>query len=391
MLRVACFKILVASLFSLAAYQSGSPKFPEHSYPVNSTIATLGYQDLRYFSDALLTSDADSVADLHVLMLNYSSYDSAYVGKVRSLIAQRLPGVVLTDFWTGSDQTLAELLADQQIVVVPYAATGDPKLIRNYGKVLQLFVRKGGAVVFSGTDQFGVLQNFGLFDLDFGYFCTELEMHASTLEHPILQGTQSDFTLANYIYPLDIPDPNFVSLADIRGYPALGYKSLGAGKVVYLGFEYYYDEFLSSLILENTLRWLSPVATSNLATVPAPESRDNNTPDWAARSVRRSQETLFAGSGRQTAVKTPEFELKIYPNPYFEKATVDLNLEKASPVSVEMTDETGVAISVLLPYRMLNAGLYRLELPNVSPGVYFVKCQIGMQTTVRKVVKTAVQ
>ena len=58
---------------------------------------------------------------------------------------------------------------------------------------------------------------------------------------------------------------------------------------------------------------------------------------------------------------------------------------------VEMTDETGVAISVLLPYRMLNAGLYRLELPNVSPGVYFVKCQIGMQTTVRKVVKTAVQ
>ncbi len=389
MLRVAYFKILVASLFSLAAYQSGSPKFPKQTYPVNSTIATFGYQDTPFFSDEQLASEADSVAGLHVLMLNYSSYDSAYVGKVRSLIAQRLPGVELTDFWAGSDQTLKEILVNQQIVVIPYAATGDPKMICNYGKVLQQFVRKGGAVVFSGTDQFGVLQNFGLFDLDFGYFCTELEIHANALDHPILQGTQTDFTLANYIYPLDIPDPNFVSLADIRGYPALGYKPLGAGKVVYLGFEYYYDEFLSSLILENTLRWLSPVTTPNLTA--APESRENNTPDWAARSVRRSHETLFAGSGRQTAVKTPDFELKIYPNPYYEKATVDLNLEKSAPVTVEMTDETGVTISVLLPYRMLNAGLYRLELPNVSPGVYFVKCRIGMQTTVRKVVKTSVQ
>ncbi|MEZ4940312.1 MAG: T9SS type A sorting domain-containing protein [Saprospiraceae bacterium] len=389
MLRVAYFKILVAGLFSLAAYQSGSPKFPKQTFPVNSTIATFGDQDMRYFSDGLIASDADSVAGLHVLMLNYSSYDSAYVGKVRGLITQRLPGVVLTDFWAGSDQTLKELLASQQIVVVPYAATGDPKLIGTYGKVLQQFVRKGGAVVFSGTDQFGVLQHFGLFDLDFGYFCTELEIHANSLEHPILQGTQTDFTLANYIYPLDIPDPSFVSLADIRGYTALGYKPIGTGKVVYLGFEYYYDEFLSSLILENTLRWLSPVTTSNPAA--APEFRENNTPDWAARSVRRSQETLFAGSGRQTAVKTPDFELKIYPNPYFEKATVDLNLEKPGPVMVEMTDETGVTFTVLLPNRMLNAGSYRLDLPNVSPGVYFVKCRIGMQTTVRKVVKTSVQ
>lgn len=391
MLRVAYFKILVASLFSLAAYQSGSPKFSEHTYPANSTIATLGCQDMHYFSNALIASDADSVADLHVLMFNYSSYDSAYAGKVRSLIIQRLPGVALTSFWEGSDKTLAELLADQQIVVVPYAATGDPKLIRNYGKVLQQFVRKGGSVVFSGTDQFGVLQNFGLFDLDFGYFCTELEIHANSLEHPILQGAQADFILANYIYPLDIPDPNFVSLADIRGYPAIGYKSLGTGKVVYLGFEYYYDEYLSSLILENTLRWLSPVAAAIPTAASVSESREPATPNWAARSVQRSQETLFAGSGRQTAVKTPEFELKIYPNPYFEKATVDLNLEKAGPVSVEMTDESGVAVSILLPYRMLNAGFYRLELPNVSPGVYFVKCQIGMQTTVRKVVKTSVQ
>jgi len=388
MLRVAYFKVLVAGLFSLAAYHTGGPKFSEQTLPVNSTVAHFFDQETRLASDVLASPDADSVKGLHVLMLNYSSYDSAYVSKVRGLIVQRLPGVVLTDFWSGSDQSLKGLLKGQQMVVIPYPATGDSKQIRNYGKILAQYVRQGGAVVFSGTDQFGVLQHYGLFDLDFGYFCTDLEVHTNASEHPILLGTQSDFTLANYVYPLDVSDPNFVTLAEIRGYPAVGFKQLGAGKVVYLGLEYYYDEYLSTLILENTLRWLAPAATLGPASAPATREEPA---DWTARSVRRSQETLFAGSGRQTAVKAPDFELKIYPNPYFEKASVDINLEKAGPVTVEMTDETGVTVSLLLPYRVLNAGFYRLELPNVSTGVYFVKCRIGNQTTVRKVVKASVQ
>jgi hypothetical protein len=385
MLRVVFYILLVASLFGLAAYQSGGPKFPERLLPANSTVANFFYENVRPAPEAPATPEVDSVRDLHILMLNYSAYDSAYVAKIKGMIEQRLPGVMLTDFWNGSDQSLKEALVDQQIVVITYPSTGETNQIRRYGKLLNQFVQQGGAVVVSGTDQFGILQHYDLVDLDFGYFCTDFEVHESAVEHPILRGTPAEFALANYIYPLDISDPNFVVLADVRGYPALGFKPLGAGKIVYLGLEYYYDESISTLILENTLRWLAPAS----AVSPVVQSTEERV-EWTARSVRRSEETLFAGSGKSMA-NAPDFSLKIYPNPYFDKATLDLNLQKPDPVSVEMTDETGVAVAVLLPYRMLNSGFYRLELPNVSPGVYFVKCQVGTQTSVRKVVKVATQ
>ena len=386
MLRVASLAVLVAGLLSLAAYQSGAPKFLDRPFPANSTVANFFLNGERLAPEELELTSADSVRGLRVLMLNYSAYDSAYANKLKALIGQRLPGTIMTDFWSGSTAALAELLEGQQLVVVPYPANGNSQQVRAYGKILIQFVKKGGAVVFSGTDQFGILQQYGLFDLDFGYFCSDLEVHGQAQDHPILQGTPADFALANYVYPLDISDPNFIILAEIRGYPALGFKSLGAGKVVYLGLEYYYDEAVSTRILENTLRWLAPDAILSPATSADMESRD-----WTARSVVKREETLFAGSGRTAAPQAPAFDLKIYPNPYFEKATVDLNLEKSEPVSVEMTDETGVTTAVLLPYRVLNSGFYRLELPNVASGVYFVKCQVGSQTTVRKVVKVATQ
>lgn len=386
MLRVASLTALVAGLFSLAAYQSGAPKFLDQPFPANSTVANFFLDGERSAPENLVISAADSVRNLRILLLNYSAYDSAYASKMKSLIAQRFPGVVLTDFWAGTASSLTQLLDGQHLVVVTYPAKGDVKLVSAYGKVLTQFVKKGGSVVFSGTDQFGLLQQYGLFDLDFGYFCSDLEIHEDVTDHPILQGTPADFSLANYVYPLNVSDPDFVTLADIRGYPALGYKSLGAGKVVYLGLEYYYDEYISSRILENTLRWLAPEAVSGSTIA----STNAENPDWTSRSVVRREETLYAGSGR-IATNSPAFDLKIYPNPYFEKATLDVNLDKSNPVSVEMTDEKGVSIAVLLPYRVLNAGFYRLELPNVPSGVYFVKCQVGSQTTVRKVVKVTAQ
>lgn len=387
MLRAASFVTLVAGLMGLAAYWPGGPKFMERPYPVNTTLARDLLHDMRYVP---LSGEqgggmpVDSASGLHILMLNYSAYDSVYVGKVKQLVNRRLPGVAISDFWSGTTQELTDQLADQQIVVVTYPASGNVNQIRAYGKVLSQFVRQGGAVVFSGTDQFGVLQQYGLLNLSFGYFCSDLEVHEIAPEHPILTGAPSQFLMANYTYPLDIPDPNFVALADVRGYPTLGYKAMGNGKIVYLGLEYYYDEPISSQILENTLRWLTPGLKD------AAHAGNTVADNWTVHPAKRSEEVLYAGTGA-TNPKGPVFDLKIYPNPYVTKASVDLDLLKQAPVTVEMTDEMGANVAVLLPYRQLAAGAYRFELPNVAAGVYFVKCQVGNQSTVRKVVKISAQ
>jgi 5-hydroxyisourate hydrolase-like protein (transthyretin family) len=111
----------------------------------------------------------------------------------------------------------------------------------------------------------------------------------------------------------------------------------------------------------------------------------NNSDAWLSKSPKRSEEVLRAGTG----IGDPVFDVKIYPNPYVMKATIDIDISKPSTIAVEVTDETGRIVGVLLPLKSLNVGLYRLEMPNnLSPGVYFVQCKSGEKTVVKKVVKT---
>ncbi|MCC6412398.1 MAG: T9SS type A sorting domain-containing protein [Saprospiraceae bacterium] len=370
MRRLTSLLVILPALWIFSAYKPISAPAP---CPVNSTMAPWlcpapDQVDVDVVSELVI----DSTQELRVLMLNYSAYDSVYAIKMRRFIRRNLPNASCTSFWDGSPADLQRALSGQQVVMITYPTGGQASQIQAYGKILNQFVQRGGSVVFTGTHEFNILQHYGLIELDYGYFCEAPELR-EIQEHPIFSGTSASFVLKNYAYPLDISDAAFVTLADVRGYPVLGYKPIGKGKVVYLGLEYYYDEPTSTRILINTLQWLSQPRSSSGSSV-------NN------REVRnRSEEILFAGSGRQSDVPA----LKIYPNPYFAKANLDFELSKTRSVAVDMTDETGRLVAVLLPRRNLNSGTYRLELPNVEPGVYFVQCQFDGETTVRQVVKTA--
>jgi hypothetical protein len=397
MSRVAAFSVLLCGFVALTAHRPTKPAFGNQPFPVNSTIAHYFLEEMRaapgraqhgeVFSDFdLVWGDSGSVSAPRILLLNYSAYDSAYANKMHRLVQRQVPTSALTDFWDGSADDLSAALSNQDIVVIAYPSGGAPTTLKAYGKVLGQFVRQGGAVVLTGTHEFGILQHYGLFDLDYGYFCADPSVHESVAESPLFTGTLADFTLRNYAYPLDVSDPNFVTLADVRGYPVVGYKPLGAGKVVYLGLEFYYDEAEPNRILSNTLQWLAPpkpqTTTANTASA-------NNGDAAGGRYVKqRREEVLYAGSG---AAKNEAFDLKIYPNPYVSKATLDIELNKASTVSVEMSNETGQIVAVVLPRKNLAPGFYRLELPNLPPGVYFVQCRSGEKTTMKKVVKAADQ
>ncbi len=325
----------------------------------------------------------EAATGLKILLLNYSAYDSAYAEKMRTILARQIPSAELQTFWRGTPQQLAAQLSQCQLVVVPYPAYDRERMARTYGRVLRQYVMKGGNVIFCGTDKFGILQQYNLFDLDFGYFCNAIEVHEDEKEHPLFRQTPEDFVLANYVYPLDVSDPAYVSLANTRGYSTIGYKPLNAGKIVYIGIEYYYDEPIATQILTNTICWLSSLDcdTNNTSIDPFnPTEIENGL--LGMRSPRRAEEYLYAGTGAVNTV-----DLKIYPNPYIEKAFLEFALDKPSSTAIEMVNETGNRVAVLLPTRSLNAGQYRVEIPNLSPGVYFIKCQIGNQTVTRKVIK----
>lgn len=327
--------------------------------------------------------EADTLFHGHILMLDYSRYGNAYNEKVRTILGHSFPGAIFTDFQGGAAEELSQSLDACDAVVIAYPSTSAALCgaIRSYGKVLNQFMQQGGGVILTGTHEFEALQQFGLFDLDFGYFSKELPFHSLQPDHPVFSGVAPDFSALNFAYPLDISDPGFVTLAEVGGYPTIGYKMTGAGRLVYLGIEYYYDEGNSSRILANALRWVSrqkPVeAPAVLASVQA---------DTVSRALRRSEEYFYSGSG--SGADQDPIALKVYPNPYYSKANLDIEISKPTIIKVDMTDESGRGVALVLPKKVVSAGLCRIELPNIAPGIYFLQVQVGDRNYVRKVVKT---
>ncbi|HNG89912.1 MAG TPA: T9SS type A sorting domain-containing protein [Saprospiraceae bacterium] len=379
--------ILMLGWFAFSAHRphvvSGCQPFP-----FNSSVAFffLDQQPSRPEAGELLFGGEQILADStpstpRVLMLNYSTYDTSYANKMHRLVQRHLPTAMLTDFWEGSADDLTNAVANQDVVVIAYPSNGQASLLKSYGKALTQYVRQGGMVLLTGTHEYGILQQYGLFDLDYGYFCADPSIHQSAAESPLFTGVSTDFSLRNYAYPLDVSDSAFLPLADVKGYPVVGYKINGLGKVVYLGLEFYYDEAEANRILANTLQWLLPPKPAPAVSAPSA----NADPPQGGRFVRsRREEILYAGSG---SVKVDNVDIKIYPNPYYSKATLDIDLNKPNMVNVEMTNEAGQIVAVVLPRKQLNSGFYRLELPNLPAGIYFVQCGIGERSIMRKVVK----
>lgn len=374
MIKPVTFLFLLSFLLVAVAHRQPATAFEDRPFPVNSTVArfflpeerTMAFDD---FSETPMV--ADTASSPRVLMFNYCVYDSAYSGKLARLIQRRYLDSSIDEFTAGTAVDLGNVLRDYDAVVVGYPSVGNPTNLKAYGATLKKFAQQGGTVIVTGTHEYATLQQLGLFDIDFGYYCTGTAVRSLQNTHPLLSGIAPSFIPDDYAYPLDISDPAFVALADVRGYPVAGYKIYGNGKVVYLGLEYYHDETESSALLYNALRWaMPPPAISQASALPA-------------RAVRRQEEILVTGSGN----KSPRISMNIYPNPYYEKGTLDLELDKSLPVNLFITDELGRVTNVLLPRRVLNPGLYRFEMPNLPTGIYFVRCTVGDKTEVKKVIK----
>ena len=375
---------LIFGLLSLSSFRLGDPYMDGHPSIYNSTLDQLFHPE-RHGAPFLEQREAsfgiDSTLRYRVLMLDYSAYGSAYNEKVRRIIQHYLPKTIFTDFTEGSADDLTRALAGCDVVLIAYPSASESGTVKSYGRSLNQYVQSGGSVIFTGTHEYEILRQFGLIELDYGYFSKDRPLHAIHPEHPVFQGSISDVTLTNYAYPLDISDPGFVTLADVGGYPVIGYKSVGAGKIMYLGVEYYFDEMASSTILINAIAWSSREQVAEVLGVSSAFSSESSKPG----SIKRSEEVLLAGSG----LKPEQVDLKIYPNPYFSKATLDIELFKPTMLMVEMTDELGRNVVNILPRKTVGPGLCRFDLPNISPGIYFLQVHLGDKTYVRKVVKSS--
>lgn len=365
------FRVVSSLVFASALLLAFTPLQPVSQagpFAVNSTEAHAfvpTWRAIPEYEYDFEAPEADTSAVLGVLMFQYASYDANYSEKVQDIVRQKFPQSDITEFNEGTPEDLSLALRGRGAVVLAYPSTGQAPQLKAYGAVLKRFAQQGGIVIATGTHEYAILQQLGLFDLDYGYFCAEPVIHLSptpstsgAIQQQLLAGLPAGFSLKDYAYPLDISDPNFVTVADVKGYPVAGYKVLGSGKIFYLGLEFYNEEAQPATLMANALRF--------------------------ARFSARTFEYFIAGSGN----RWQKVSMSVYPNPYVEKANLDLELEKGGTAFVEVVDLYGKQVALLLPKRNLSAQLYRFELPsNIPAGTYFVRCWLGERMESRQVQK----
>lgn len=346
----------------------------------------------------------DAAQGFTVLVVHTFSYDSVYSQNLRDLVCQHFPDARVLDFFGSDPAMLEEALSQSDILVVAYPTLKIPLLeMFDMGLVIRRFAASGGNVLITGSHDVRALRALQLLDVEQAYFSTVPMVHEFSSQVELLEGTPVDFELQNYAYPLVIRNPDYVSLAGLSNemvytyrdnsavdslsrlelpgtLSTLGTMPLGKGRVYYLGFEYFFDELPATRILTNAIRQVQ-----HGIQVPAglPEAADATAaPIRPASPASKTEQYLLAGSGNA------RIDLKVFPNPYMSSGNLEITLLKSTQVHVEIVDDQGRRISVLLPQRTLQQGLYRFELPvDIEPGIYFIKCHHDVHVDVRKVVK----
>lgn len=240
------------------------------------TVTNTGLGDLEIAADGVIASAG--LEPLKILILSAGTYDSYIAMLVSQTIAARFPDAEITNF-TDQQQInqLPGILADKQLVVIPFVGFYDISYYLQLGQVIRPFVEAGGGVIFTGTHAYQSLNAYNLLETsgDFNiYYAPPLD--AVLPQHPIMNGVDMQNTIYDEVFGHRFLSADYESLVNMYQYSAVGVRQVGLGKVAYLGFRYVYPHYNTSKVMENAVNWCArPTWTSvnpAVLTVPPGES-----------------------------------------------------------------------------------------------------------------------
>lgn len=195
---------------------------------------------------------------LKILMMYAGTYSSYVFERTEAAILTRFPNAQLTRFDVQDINELPSLLADKNLVVVPFVGYGDQFYFQQLGQALQPFVQSGGGLIFTGTFVYESLNAYGFLDCPgdiinaYSYGMTAIQP-----QHPILQGLNLQAGIFDDFFGAIFSNPDFEPLANVTSFPhtAVGVRALGAGKVVYLAPVFANHSPTELGLLENAVKW----------------------------------------------------------------------------------------------------------------------------------------
>lgn len=212
------------------------------------SIQNIGGLDL----DFNISNNSNSTIELLVLTSGID-YSEEYAHTM-SAINQYFTKYNKTEINTVLASELQAALVGKNVLLIPEQETGLSSTFTNLAPVLQTFVNNGGSVIFCGTSN-SCVTNSGLFT---GYYSTSSSSSSLTVTdttHPIVKSVASSFLASNATYYYSFSNTDIAKLVTYGSYDVVSYRTIGKGKAIYIGFDYYAFDNNAARIIANSIEW----------------------------------------------------------------------------------------------------------------------------------------
>lgn len=192
-----------------------------------------------------------------VLALTYGvDYPQEYTNTLNA-INTNFTNYNLTEINTTSAATLQTALTGKNIFLMAEPETGTPSVYTGFATVLQNFVSSGGIAILCGaySTQSACIFNTGLLS---GMYVDDADgstVNVVNPSHPLANGLPASFSGTNGSYVLDITNANIIPVVTYAGNELVAYRTLGSGKIIYVGFDYYSTSTEVSRVIANAMEW----------------------------------------------------------------------------------------------------------------------------------------
>jgi PKD repeat protein len=202
----------------------------------------------------------DARDSTYMLALTYGTdYYWEYANTILA-INTYFPDYHLSELNTTTASRLDSALQHNDILLIPEQETGNPAIFSGFSSILQAFVNRGGTVIFCGSNsnEMNSMFNTGLFSGTPGaiVFNSTSILNVIDTTHIISSGIGSTFPSLNATFTAKLTDSDLVRLVDYDGInDVVAYRNIGKGRAIFVAFDYFAYDSISSKIIANAVRW----------------------------------------------------------------------------------------------------------------------------------------
>ena len=207
------------------------------------------------------TADGSNVGALQVLAMTYGADLFREYPNTITALNQSFSNYTLTTTATTNPGTLSGLLNGKNVLLIPEQETGNTAVWNNLAPVIKQFLNNGGSVIFIGSfsSESDYLFSSGIFTGSFAQDESAIFTSTCTVVDPasplaIGLGVNT-FPPPSATYSMVFTNSDIVQVVKAGTNDVVAYRYYGAGKAIFIAFDYYDITTENSKILANAVQW----------------------------------------------------------------------------------------------------------------------------------------